>query len=210
MQESIPNKLFQIPEVYSAGLMSQSFWFVEFKKLVNLKQAGLSYDEIKKRVVKENLFGTAKEYRAVRVSGYLITRLKTMDDALMDLLGVASLDTQKLINLLMILENDRLFFEFIYEVYREKVQLGAAYLERSDVNAFFTKKELTSELIAGWKDSTKKHLRANYSNFMRESNLLTAEDGQKRITPPILDTRLEEYLKAAHAEAFIRALTGVN
>lgn len=210
MQESIPNKLFQIPEVYSAGLMSQSFWFVEFKKLVNLKQAGLSYDEIKKRVVKENLFGTAKEYRAVRVSGYLITRLKTMDDALMELFGVASLDTQKLINLLMILANDRLFFEFIYEVYREKVQLGAAYLERSDVNAFFTKKELTSELIAGWKDSTKKHLRANYSNFMRESNLLTAEDGQKRITPPILDTRLEEYLKAAHAEAFIRALTGVN
>lgn len=210
MQEIIPNKLFQIPEVYSAGLMSQSFWFVEFKKLVSLKQAGLSYDEIKKRVVKENLFGTAKEYRAVRVSGYLITRLKTMDDALMELFGVASLDTQKLINLLMILANDRLFFEFIYEVYREKVQLGAAYLERSDVNAFFTKKELTSELIAGWKDSTKKHLRANYSNFMRESNLLTAEDGQKRITPPILDTRLEEYLKAAHAEAFIRALTGVN
>ena len=185
MQEIIPNKLFQIPEVYSAGLMSQSFWFVEFKKLVSLKQAGLSYDEIKKRVVKENLFGATKEYRAVRMSGYLITRLKTMDDALMELFGVSSLDTQKLINLLMVLANDRLFFEFIYEVYREKVQLGAAYLERSDVNAFFTKKELTSELIAGWKDSTKKHLRANYSNFMREANLLTAEDGQKRITPPI-------------------------
>ena len=210
MQEIIPNKLFQIPEVYSAGLMSQSFWFVEFKKLVNLKQAGLSYDVIKKKVVKENLFGTAKEYRAVRVSGYLITRLKTMDDALMELFGVSSLDTQKLINLLMVLANDRLFFEFIYEVYREKVQLGAAYLERSDVNAFFTKKELTSELIAGWKESTKKHLRANYLNFMTEANLLVSDSGRKHITPPIIDTTLEQYLKAAHAEAFIRALTGVN
>lgn len=31
---------------YSAGLMSQSFWFLEFKKAVRLKKDGLDYDEI--------------------------------------------------------------------------------------------------------------------------------------------------------------------
>ena len=49
--------------VYSAGLMSQSFWFLEFKKAVRLRQEGLGYDEIKKKCVEENLFGAAKEYR---------------------------------------------------------------------------------------------------------------------------------------------------
>lgn len=39
MQETTQNKSFRIPEGYSAGLMSQSFWFTEFKKTVKL-QAG--------------------------------------------------------------------------------------------------------------------------------------------------------------------------
>ena len=210
MQDTTKNKSFRIPEGYSAGLMSQSFWFLEFKKTAKLRQGGFTYDEIKRTCVEKNLFGAAKAYRAARMSGYLIARLKAMDDDLLALFCEADMATQKLIHLICVLSTDRLFFEFVYEVYREKVQIGAAYLEDSDINAFFTRKEAQNDLIASWKDSTKKHLRANYSNFMREANLLTAEDGQKRITPPILDTRLEEYLKAAHAEAFIRALTGVN
>ena len=198
------------PEVYSAGLMSQSFWFTEFKKIAKLRQDGLPYDEIKKRCVEENLFGAAKEYRAVRMSGYLIARLRAMDDEMLALFCEADLATQKLMNLICVLGTDRLFFEFVYEVYREKALLGAAYLEDSDSNAFFTRKEMQEALIAGWKESTKKHLRANYLNFMTEANLLTAEGGRRRITPPILDSALEQYLKAAHAETFIRALTGVN
>ncbi|MFR1371101.1 MAG: BrxA family protein [Eisenbergiella massiliensis] len=35
---------------YSAGLMSQSFWFLEFKKVVRLRQEGLAYEDIKKEV----------------------------------------------------------------------------------------------------------------------------------------------------------------
>lgn len=198
------------PEAYSAGLMSQSFWFTEFKKIAKLRQDGLPYDEIKKRCVEENLFGAAKEYRAVRMSGYLIARLRAMDDEMLALFCEADLATQKLMNLICVLGTDRLFFEFVYEVYREKALLGAAYLEDSDSNAFFTRKEMQEALIAGWKESTKKHLRANYLNFMTEANLLTAEGGRRRITPPILDSALEQYLKAAHAETFIRALTGVN
>ncbi len=56
---------------YSAGLISQSFWFLEFKKAVRLRQEGLNYDEIKKKCVEENLFGAAKEktYRIYFVDG---------------------------------------------------------------------------------------------------------------------------------------------
>ena len=64
MQETTQNKAFRIPEVYSAGLMSQSFWFTEFKKTAKLRQDGLTYDEIKRTCVEENLFGAAKAYRA--------------------------------------------------------------------------------------------------------------------------------------------------
>lgn len=197
-------------DVYSAGLMSQSFWFHEFKKAVKLMKDGLSFDEIKKKCVEENLFGAAKEYRALRMAGYIVNRLKVMDDTMVDLFLTSDLTTQKLINLITILKQDLLFFEFIYEVYREKVILGAETLDDMDVKSFFTKKEGQSELILGWKESTKNHLRSSYTGFMADANLLSVVDREKRITPPVLDIALERYLIATGDDTMVRALTGVN
>ena len=197
-------------DVYSAGLMSQSFWFHEFKKAVKLMKDGLSFDEIKKKCLEENLFGAAKEYRALRMAGYIVNRLKVMDDTMVDLFLTSDLATQKLINLITILKQDLLFFEFIYEVYREKVILGSETLDDMDVKSFFTKKEAQSDLILGWKESTKNHLRSNYTNFMTEANLLTVIEKDKRITPPVLDIALERYLIATGDDTIVRALTGVN
>ncbi|MFR1371100.1 MAG: BrxA family protein [Eisenbergiella massiliensis] len=75
--------------------------------------------------------------------GYIITRVKAMDDRLVELFCSSDLATQKLINLVTILRTDRLFFEFVYEVYREKVILGTSIMEDTDVNVFFTKKRGT-------------------------------------------------------------------
>lgn len=199
-----------ITDNYSAGLMSQSFWFHEFKLAVKLHQGGMDFDDIKKKCVEENLFGAAKEYRANRMAGYIITRLKAMDNTMVDLFCNSDLGTQKLINLIAILRNDRLFFEFLYEVYREKCIMGAGVMDDMDVNVFFTQKEGQSELIAGWKDSTKRHLRSNYLNFMTDANLLTVIDKKKTITPPILDIALERYLEAIGEDAMVKALTGVR
>ena len=195
---------------YSAGLMSQSFWFLEFKKVVKLRQEGMAYDDIKKKCVEENLFGAAREYRALRMAGYIINRVKAMDETLVDLFCNSDLATQKLINLVTILRTDRLFFEFVYEIYREKVILGVDTMEEADVNVFFTRKETQSELIAGWKDSTKRHLRSCYLNFMTDANLLTVMNKKKMITPPILDIALERYLQSIGEEVLVKALTGVN
>lgn len=56
-----------VEETYSAGLISQSFWFVEMKKVIKLIDYGKSEEEIKKMCIDENLFGAAKEYRAKRI-----------------------------------------------------------------------------------------------------------------------------------------------
>ena len=61
---------------YSAGLMSQSCWFVEFKKIIQLVADGKSQEEIRIQCLENNLLGAAKEYRAKRVYGYLISRAK--------------------------------------------------------------------------------------------------------------------------------------
>ena len=126
------------------------------------------------------------------------------------LFSESDLNTQKIITLISILKNDRLFFEFMFEVYREKVILGVPIMEGSDLKVFFSKKEVQHKEIEAWKDSTKKHLRSNYINYLTDANLITVVKKEKRITPPILDIALERYLEACGDAAVVKAITGVN
>ena len=80
---------------YSAGLISQSFWFVEMKKVIKQIDDGKSEEEIKKMCIEENLFGAAKEYRAKRIYGYIWNRAKRLDKTLIDLFYTSDLATQK-------------------------------------------------------------------------------------------------------------------
>ena len=199
-----------IDDKYSAGLVSQSFWFVEFKKVIKLINEGKTDDEIKKLCINENLFGAAKEYRAKRMYGYIWNRVKKLDDSLIQLFLSSDLQTQKLINLISILRGDRLFFEFIFEVYREKILLGIPTLEDKDANIFFNNKEIQTEDVAKLTDGTRKRLRSAYFNFMVDANLLSLNGKEKIITPPIIDIALERYLEAVGESAIVKAITGVN
>lgn len=195
---------------YSAGLVSQSFWFVEIKKVIKMIATGKTEEEIRNLCINENIFGAAKEYRAKRMYGYIWNRAKKMDETLINLFITSDLATQKIINLIAILKTDRLFFEFLFDVYREKCLLGINVIEDSDVNIFFNKKETQNEDIANWSDKTKHRLRSAYFNYLIDANLITIEEKCRMITPPILDIALERYLIACGEDSLLKAITGVN
>ncbi len=196
-------------EIYSAGIMSQSFWFVEFKKILKLSVDGKDNNEIKNEIINNNAFGLPNAYRTGRVCGYLMNRYSQMDGTLKKLFFSSDLQTQKLINLICILRQDRLFFEFIYEVYREKKMIGAEFLEAADGKTFMHTKEMQSEDVASWKDATKKRVLSCYYNFLTECGMLTADGRKRKITPPILDIALERYLEANGEIAITKAIAGV-
>ncbi|MBS3198947.1 DUF1819 family protein [Turicibacter bilis] len=193
---------------YSSGLVSESFWFVEFKKIIKLKHEGISWEEIKDLCLKENLLGVSKEYRAKRIYGYLKNRISLLDEDIFDIFIMSDLSTQKIIDLMSIAKQNRLFFEFLYEVYREKVLLGETELTDSDINIFFNNKQQQSEDIGLWTDVTLRRLRSSYMNFMVDAGLLTVVNKQKQITPPILDVALERYLVEKNEVQLFKAITG--
>ena len=199
--------IYELP--YSAGLMSQSCWFIEFKKIVQLIAEGKTEEDIKKECLENNLLGAVKEYRAKRMYGYLINRAGMLDDPLIQLFMESDLATQKVINLIAVLRGDRLFFEFVYEVYREKAILGQHTLEDTDINIFFTKKGNQSEIVDGWNESTRKHLRSNYMTCLADANLIRVEKKIRTITTPILDDRLVRYLENSGDHALLVAISGV-
>ena len=133
-------------EKYSSGLVSESFWFIEFKKIIKLRNDGKSWDDIRDLCLNDNLLGISKEYRARRIYGYLKNRVDVLDEGLINIFINADLTTQKIINIIAIAKKNRLFFEFLYEVYREKVVLGAIELTDSDINIFFKNKQEQDEI----------------------------------------------------------------
>jgi len=197
-------------EKYSSGLVSESFWFTEFKKIIKLRVDGITWDEIKRLCVEENLLGISKEYRAKRNYGYLKNRVEALDDGLMSIFMDTDLNTQKIINIIAIAKKNRLFFEFLYEVYQEKVQLGTLEFTESDISIFFKNKQAQDEDINNWTDVTLKRLRSTYMNFLTDAGLLTVIEKKKSITPPILDVTLENYLQTSGESRLIKAITGVN
>ena len=193
-------------EKYSSGLVSESFWFIEFRKIIKLKHEGKTWDEIKDLCLTDNLLGISKEYRAKRNYGYLKNRIDALDTGFIH----ADLNTQKIINLIAIAKKNRLFFEFLYEVYREKVQMGAPELTESDINIFYKNKQGQDDDVSTWTDVTLRRLRSTYMNFLTDAGLLTVSGKEKKITPPILDITLENYLKDNGDNQMIKAITGVS
>ena len=202
---------------YSAGLMSQSFWFVEVRQYLRLKKENLSDDEIKRRITEENLFGAPNECRAHRIGNYLSARAGRMSQEELVLFFACDITSQKLINLICIMRNDRLMFEFINEVYREKVMLGAETIDLSDGRAFFTEKEKQDDTVAGWQDKTKRRLISTYLNFMTDARLLSmsarmpgnSKSGTRKITIPLPDEALQHHLETTGETTILKAIMGV-
>lgn len=199
-------------EKYNAGLMSQSFWFVEFKKVVTLFHDGNDYEEIKRQCVEENLFGAINPSREKRMCGYLLTRLKSMDENLIEIFVNADITTQRMINLITVLNTNRLFYEFVYEVYRNKLIIGSSSIELTDANIFFAQKASQNEDLASWNDTTKKKLRSVFFNMLTEADLIRWTDSKKKkrcINRVFVSLDLECYLKNSNPSLY-KAITGEN
>ena len=195
---------------YSAGMVKLSFWFAEFRKVIELLSSGKTLREIKQMNVQENIFSAPTQARAIQIFNTVSTRVKGLDSSFYAVFAKSDISTQKFIALIAVMRTDSLFFDFVYEVYREKLILGIDELADSDVGIFFKNKQLQSEKVAKWTDYTLKRLGTCYKTMLMEAGLIDQGTGTRKILKPILDKDLEECLKINGMETTLRALTGVR
>lgn len=195
---------------YSAGMVKMSFWFSEFRKVIQLLNEGKSWDEIKRLSLDENLFGAPTNARAKQILTTVSDRVKSLDEGFYRLFENSDISTQKIIALIAIMNTDTLFFDFVYEVYREKLILGSDTLTDSDLGVFFKNKQVQSDKVAGWTDYTLKRLGACYKTLLMEAGMIDRALGERTLLKPILDIGLERRLKDTGMELVLKALTGVR
>lgn len=192
-------------------MVKLSFWFLEFKKVISFINSGMTFAEIKDLNIRKNIFSAPSEARSIQIFNTVSTRVKALDSSFYTLFEQCDIANQKLIVLISIMESDTLFFDFMYEVYREKLIIGVDELSDSDFNVFFKDKQLQNERVAKWTDYTLKRLGIVYRTVLMETGVLErSSNSAKKIIKPIMDHCLEYKLKECGMEATLRALIGVR
>ena len=191
---------------YTAGLVSKPFWFYEYKAYVNELLNGSSADEIRSSAFEKHLFSAAKEYRVKEILNCVSRRVTQFDQDWQELFGQQSVMVQRMMVLLSIMADDKLFFTFMYRVYRDKLIVGAESLESSDVLAFFRLMQNESEEIAQLKDTTIRKLTQTYRNLLNDAGLLAGD----KMVPPLPSSALKQYLKAHDMNAYLMAIAGAD
>ncbi|HPD00442.1 MAG TPA: DUF1819 family protein [Acetivibrio sp.] len=195
---------------YSAGMVKLSFWFLEFRKVIELLNSGKTINEIKEMNIKENIFAAPTMARAIQIFNTVSDRVMSLDESFYKLFEKSDIATQKIIAIIAVMNVDSLFFDFVYEVFREKLIIGNYTLSDSDIRSFFKDKQLQSEKVAGWTDYTLKRLGMCYKTMLMEAGIIDRATGDRRILKPIIDVALEKCMKDHGMELFIHALTGVR
>ena len=195
---------------YSAGTTKLSFWFSEFRKVIRLLNSGKTLLEIKRMNLEENIFSASTQATAIKIFNTVSTRVKSLNPSFYTLFEESDISNQKVIALIAVMQSDSLFFDFIYEVYREKLIIGMNELADSDFGVFFKDKQIQSEKVAKWQDYTLQRLGSCYKTMLMEAGLIDKKVGTRNILKPIIDRALEDCLKKNGMEVILHALTGVR
>lgn len=125
---------------YSAGAVKFSFWFIEFRKTVQLLAEGKSFSDIKLLNEQENIYSASTKARAQMIYSTVTARIKMLDPSFYPVFLSSDIAMQKMFALVAALAHDTLFFDFVYEVVREKMILGVDELTDADIRVFFKNK----------------------------------------------------------------------
>lgn len=191
-----------VEKKYSANLTGAWFLFYEIKQVIKLMNEDLNEAEIKMKIIEENLFQHKKPASLIRALPTVYRRAKKLPDDLKNLILEDSISNAKLINLYAIMEEDLLFKEFVFEVVKEKYTSNNLFIERKDVNSFFTEKMEQNDNFAKYSEGTINKLKQVHLRILMEAELLkdTKTGELNRI---LLDPYLKQVFENNNANYFI-------
>lgn len=193
---------------YSAGIISKSFWYLESKKTASYMLKGLDRKQIRDIAIEENIFQVESEYRIKRMTNDIYRRLKSLPEIILEDLVKSDIATSKILVLISIMKTDRLFFEFMYTVFRNNILLGNFSLTDRDLNVFFEEKKVQSNIVDRWVDTTIRRLKSEYLRMLIEAGLLKVDSNKREIIIPLLDYRVKQHLIDNDMGPYVYAITG--
>ena len=192
---------------YVATNMTMLFWVNEMITGAKLKKQGKTEKEIRALSQDEDIFQAGSENFRKKAASGVISRLRTLDEFTTDLLCNCNIEIAKQITIYSILKSDLLFFDFVNELYKEKIILKDYKITDADIAIFINRKQEQIEKIASWKESTIRRLKNNYISYLCEAGFIKKQKNYLEIIKPVIDKTFAEHLKEIGEEIYLEIMT---
>ena len=193
---------------YTATNTGRPFSITEMVIGANLKLQGYSDKEIKEKSMNENIFQARSEHYKNKVAKTVLMRLNAIDEYLIEKLAISDIEKAKQISIYSVMKSDKFFFEFMNEIYKDKIVLRDYKINDSDINIFIQRKQEQIPEISKWTESTLKKLKSQYISMLSEANFIIRNKEYIEITQPIIDKSLKDHLIEIGDEAYLKAMIG--
>ncbi|MCL2361206.1 MAG: DUF1819 family protein [Defluviitaleaceae bacterium] len=195
---------------YTSSIKDMPLMFLEMRRTALLLCEGMSPGEIIFMSMDKNIYQLEKEKRRRDVPLRMINRLLTISSPLVEILAKGSTDDAKLVALLALVKSDRLLFEYLYEVFLSKHEIGYDTISDRDFEEFTNRKAQDNNTIANWSSGNLKSLRGKIKGILCDAGIAKRAKEGLRIQRPLASANLLNLLDeedSIYARAML--LTGV-
>lgn len=193
---------------YRLGLTAEPFLYNESKSVAILKMNGNNKEEIKRKVIEDNIFQHKKAQSCKRSFLPVWTRVECLNNELLEVFINSDTRTSKLVLLYAIMKTDRLVFEFINEVYKDKIILMKDTITNNDFEFFFEQKSMQSEVLLKASDSTKAKLKQVVFKIMIDAGIIEKNGTDKKIVKPYINDNLKKLFLEDNGKIYLEAIGG--
>lgn len=191
---------------YSSAIKDLPFLYLETKKTALLLEEGKTPNEIVELSVSENIYQLEKEKRRKELPQKVLKRLESIDPDLIKVIAYGNNSDSKIVTLLSILKTDRLFFEFMYEIYLEKYISKQLKISDSDFSYYFNSKINQSEKVAGWQQTNLEKVKRTYIRILIEAGLAKQSENGCEIEKPICSKETVSLILSKKDEVYARVM----
>ena len=170
---------------------------------------GLDRDEVYKRCFDENYIEVESVERRREITNVIYGRLCSLDEFLLNQFYNADVTTSKFILVYAIAKTDSLFFDFLFEKYREALMSeNRKYLSMDDFDDFFESKKQTDLIVAKWGKFTLECLTKGYRNILVDSGLGRRERKNITVSRVMIHPVVEEHIELIGDKDYLKAMLG--
>ena len=194
---------------YSSAIKKTPFKYPIAKKMAKLMLDGLDHDEVYKKCYDENYIEIDSPNRRREITNVLYNRLCVLDKFLLSEFYNGDITTSKYILVYAIAKTDTLFFDFLFERYRDAlINQERNYLSIADFDDFFESKKQEDLIVAKWGDYTIECLTKGYRNILVDSGLGRRERKNIIVNRPMIHPAVEEHIALLGDRDYLKATLG--
>ena len=179
--------------IYLANITAGSLLIHESQKTASLLLSGLTEEQIKKKVIDENLFQYRSQGATKMRLRLILTRLLSMNQDILPMIseGDYILSTQSLLSCSV--KHSRLLGDFMLRVIGTRIRIIDDRLSNRDWTKYLESCELIDPHVKDLTDSTRKKLKQIIFRILVESKYLESQKLPK-LTPVRIEPELKSFL----------------